>query len=168
MSKLFNNKTWGHHNPSVRYEVSDSGGGEGVVHVKFLALETVIGDISYHTPKDGLVQPKHILRASLTRRRTTSRSLWDIWQTDCKPSTARTSFLWPPFSANTITFTYHPLFELFFPPVLSKDHNTYTHTHTQHTDSLYLSLSLSLSLYGKWWVWSWLIEHFTWWRSLIG
>ena len=46
--------------------------------------------------------------------KTTSRSLRDIWQTDCKPSTASTSFVWLPFSANTITFTYHPLFELFF------------------------------------------------------
>ena len=38
----------------------------------------------------------------------------DIWQTDCKPRTASTSFVWLPFSVNTITFTYHPLFELFF------------------------------------------------------
>ena len=45
---------------------------------------------------------------------TTSRSLRDIWQTDCKPSTASTSFVWIPFSANTMTFTYHTLFELFF------------------------------------------------------
>ena len=45
---------------------------------------------------------------------TTSRSLRDIWLTDCKPSTASTSFVWLPFSANTIMFTYHPLFELFF------------------------------------------------------
>ena len=27
---------------------------------------------------------------------------------DCKLSTASTSFVWLPFSANTITFTYHP------------------------------------------------------------
>ena len=45
---------------------------------------------------------------------TTSLSLRDIWQTDSKPSTASTSFVWLPFSANTITFTYHPLFEFFF------------------------------------------------------
>ena len=31
-----------------------------------------------------------------------------------KPRTASTSFVGLPFSANTITFTYHPLFELFF------------------------------------------------------
>ena len=43
-------------------------------------------------PKDGLVQSKH------TRsEKTTSRFLRDIWQTDCKPRTASTSFIWLPF-----------------------------------------------------------------------
>ena len=65
-------------------------------------------------PKDGLVQPKTYSLCLARSGVTTSRSLRDIWQTDCKPSTANTSFVWLPFSANTITFTYYPLFELFF------------------------------------------------------
>ena len=64
-------------------------------------------------PKDGLVQPKHILRDS-SPGKTTSHFLRYIWQTDCKPRTASNFFVWLPFSANTIAFTFHPLFELFF------------------------------------------------------
>ena len=61
-------------------------------------------------PKDGLVQPKHIRRAKLARE----RPLLVSYETFDKPRTASTSFVWLPFSANTITFTYHPLYELFF------------------------------------------------------
>ena len=61
-------------------------------------------------PKDGLVQPKHIRRAELAR----GRQLLVSYETFDKQRTASTFFVWLPFSANTITFTYHPLFELFF------------------------------------------------------
>ena len=63
-------------------------------------------------PKDGLVQPKHILRASSFVE--DNFSFLTRHLTDCKPRTASTSSVWLPYSANTVTFTYHPLFELFF------------------------------------------------------
>ena len=69
----------------------------------------VLWDISYHTPK---IDSSNLQLSSLGK--TTYRFLRDIWQTDCKPRTASTSFVWLPFSANTIAFTCPPLFELFF------------------------------------------------------
>ena len=70
------------------------------------------GDISYHTPK--MDSSNLSIFARLARSEKTTRFLRDIWQTDCKPRTACTSFVWLPFSANTMAFTYHPLFEFFF------------------------------------------------------
>ena len=68
-------------------------------------------------PKDGLVQPKH--SPSLARSgETTSRSLRDIWLTDCKPSTASTSFVW---QYNNVYLS--PVVWIVLPPVLSEDHN---------------------------------------------
>ena len=87
----------------------------------FYGISTILGycygDISYHTPK--MDSSNLNIFSELARSgRTISRFLRDIWQTDrqtdCKPRTACTSFVWLPFPANTITFTYHPLFELFF------------------------------------------------------
>ena len=68
------------------------------------------GDISYHIPKMDSSNLNILARSG----KTISRFLRDIWQTDCKPRTAGTSFVWLPFSANTITFTYHSLLELIF------------------------------------------------------
>ena len=68
---------------------------------------------TYPTILQRWTRPTKAYSPSLARSgETTSRSLQDIWQTDCKPSTASTSFVC--FSAYTITFTCHPLFELFF------------------------------------------------------
>ena len=81
------------------------------------------GDIPYHTPKMDSSN-LNIFSELSSLVETTSCSLRDIWQTDCKPSTASTPFVWLSFSANTITFTCHPLFELFF-------HRSYMKTTTQ-------------------------------------
>ena len=70
--------------------------------------------------KDGLVQPKHVLRARVRQllvsygifnRQTASRERLVLFLSD---------FL---FTANTIAFTYQPLFELFF-------HRSYLNTTT--------------------------------------
>ena len=71
------------------------------------------GDISYHTPKMDSCN-LNIFSELARSEKTTSCFLRDVWQTDCKPRTASTSFVWLLFSANKITFTYHPLFGLFF------------------------------------------------------
>ena len=72
------------------------------------------GDISYHTPKMDSSNLNIFSELSRSDKKT-SHFLRDIWQTDCKPRTASTSFVWLPFFLfYTITFTYHPLFELFF------------------------------------------------------
>ena len=71
------------------------------------------GEISYHTPKIDSYS-LNIFSELAHSGKTTSRFLRDICQTDCKPRTASTSFIRLPFSANSIAFTYHPLFELFF------------------------------------------------------
>ena len=60
------------------------------------------GDISYHTPKMDSSN-LNILCELARSGKTTSRFLQDIWQTNCKSRTATTSFVWLPFSANTIT-----------------------------------------------------------------
>ena len=93
------------------------------------------GDISYHTPKMDSSK-LNIFPELRSLGETTSRSLRDIWQTDCKPSTASTSFVWLPFSANTITFTYHPLFELYF-------HRSYLKTTTIILSFIDIQKSLS-------------------------
>ena len=80
------------------------------------------GDISYHTPN---------MDSSNLNIFSELSSLGGDNFSDCKPSTASTSFVWLPFSANTITFTYHPLFELFF-HWFNRKTTTHTHTHT-HT-----------------------------------
>ena len=70
------------------------------------------GDISYHTPKmdsSNLNTFAELRTLGEDNFTFLTRNL-----TDCKPRTASTSIIWLPFSANTITFTYHPLFELFF------------------------------------------------------
>ena len=77
-----------------------------------LALDNCYGDTSYHTPK--MDSSNLNIFSKLARSgKTTSHFLWDIWQT---ASQERIVILLYDFffSANTITFTYHPLFELFF------------------------------------------------------
>ena len=54
------------------------------------------GDISYHTLK--MDSSNLNIFSELARTgKTISRFLRDIWQTDCKPRTASTSFVWLPF-----------------------------------------------------------------------
>ena len=68
------------------------------------------GDISYHAPKMESSQPKHILRACSLGE--------DNFSFLTRYLTSRERLVLPLYefllSANTITFTYHPLFELFF------------------------------------------------------
>ena len=86
-------------------------------------------------PKDGLVQPKHIRRAKLTRR----RQLLVSYETFDRQTASRErlvlllyDFL---FSVNTITFTYHPLFELSF-------HRSYLKTTTISIVFVYTQLNV--------------------------
>ena len=59
---------------------------------------------TYPTIPQRWTRPTKTYSPSLARSgETTFRSLRDIWQTDCELSTASTSFVWLPFSVDTIT-----------------------------------------------------------------
>ena len=103
------------------------------------SFEHCYWDISYHTPK--MDSANLNIFSELARLwKTTSCFLRDIWQTDRKPRTASTSFVWLSFSVNTIAFTYHPLFELFF-------HRSYLKTTTNSLESFGLAIRKLLYLF---------------------
>ena len=95
-----------------------------MLRIFFIYIYICYGDISYHTAKMYTSNPD-IFSDFSSLGETTSYSLRDIWLTNYKPSTASTSFVWLPFFANTITFTYHSLFELFFHRSYLKTTTTY-------------------------------------------
>ena len=64
--------------------------------VFLLTYSFCYGNISKHTPKMDSSNLKLFSELACSGK-TTSLFLRDIWQTDCKPRTARTSFVWLPF-----------------------------------------------------------------------
>ena len=74
-------------------------------------------------------------------------------QTDGNPRTASTSFVWLPFSAITINFTYHPLYELFFHRSYLKT-TTINMAHTQTTRLNHITLRAGKKCGTSCWGWS--------------
>ena len=90
-------------------------------YIWFYAISTryCYGDISYHTPK--MDSSNLNIFSELARSgKTTSCFLWNIWQTDCKPRKASTSFVW---KYNNIHLS--PTVWVVLPLILSEDHNSY-------------------------------------------